>query len=53
MWKVPDAALLDHLHYESVKMLWKHFIESEIHLFVVRPLNNDVLKISNLSLTCQ
>lgn len=50
-WKVLDTVLLDCLHYESVKILWRHFIESKILLFVIGSLNNSVLKISNLSLT--
>lgn len=51
LWKVLVIVLLDCLHYESVKILWKHFIESKILLFVIRSLNNEVVRISDLSLT--
>jgi len=45
MWKVLDTVLLDCPHNESVKIIWRHFIESKILLFVIRSLNNDLLKI--------
>lgn len=49
-WKVLDTVLLDCLHYESVKILWSHFMESKILLLGIRSLNDDVLSISNFSL---
>lgn len=49
-WQVLDTILLDCLHYESVKILWSHFMERKILLLGIRSLNDDVLSISNFSL---